>query len=301
MKRLKTFSMVLATVLTLGSCSTGQATVPAPVYDTGINPENWIKIPAGSFRMGQFEHETLIPYDYEISVTPVTNRQYAGFLNEALDAGVISVSGNVVSGYYPGDEFHGGRHEVEIVPGDYIYFMPGEADSRIIYQNQQFQVKSGYQDHPVTMVSWFGAWAYADYYGYRLPAETEWEKAARGLDGRPYPWGNGIAGANANYYASGDPFEESTGAIGNTTPVGFYNGGVYDGFVTLDSASPFGVYDMAGNVWEWTADIYEGTHLRYLRGGSRNNYAYDLRLWNRNSAHPEYCGPSEGFRVVRNP
>jgi len=298
MKRIALTVILLAGWM-LGSCSAGPSDVPVPLYDAGIDPEAWATIPAGAFKMGQFEDETIVPYDYQISVVPVTNLQYSGFLNEALAAGTVKIAGDTVSGYYPGDEFHGGRHEVEITPGDYIYFMLDETDSRITFLDGRFQVKSGYENHPVTMVSWFGAWAYADFYGYRLPDETEWEKAARGPDGRPYPWGSGITGSNANYYASGDPFEERAGAIGDTTPAGFYNGRVYDGFVTLDSASPYGVYDMAGNVWEWTADIYEGTHLRYLRGGSRNNYAYDLRLWNRNSAHPEYCGPSEGFRVVR--
>ena len=83
--------------------------------------------------------------------------------------------------------------------------------------------------------------------------------------------------------------------MGNTTPVGFYNGKTYGGYQTVDSPSPYGAYDMAGNVWQWTADVYEGQHYRYMRGGSKADYGYDLRLWTRNNARPDYLQPQRGF------
>jgi len=85
-----------------------------------------------------------------------------------------------------------------------------------------------------------------------------------------------------------------------TTPVGFYNGQSYDGYITLDSSSPYGLYDMAGNVWQWTSNVYEGMHYRFMRGGSKDTYDMDLRIWTRNNATPTYFSPGVGFRCVRN-
>lgn len=84
-----------------------------------------------------------------------------------------------------------------------------------------------------------------------------------------------------------------------TTPVGFYNGKSYDGYQTIDSASPYGLYDMSGNVWQWTGNVYNGMHYRFLRGGSKDTYDMDLRIWVRNDATPTYYSPDVGFRCVR--
>lgn len=124
----------------------------------------------------------------------------------------------------------------------------------------------GKADHPVTYVSWEDAKAYCEWAGKRLPTDEEWEKAARGTDGRMFPWGNEFDVTKAN-----TPLRwQQVGAFGDTTPVGAFKEG----------ASPYGVYDMSGNVWEWTASWYKaypgnkvasesyGERYKTLKGGS---------------------------------
>jgi formylglycine-generating enzyme required for sulfatase activity len=271
---------------------------PMPVYDTGANPEAWASIPEGEFYYGQHE-DVETTRAYEIMVNDVTAAQYASFLNEALAAGSVIMDGDLVLGYYPGDEFHGVKHEERIDTGDWLLIPLSDPSQRVDFDGRTFSVQAGYENHPMTMVSWFGAWSYCGFYGYRLPSEIEWEKAGRGADARPFPWGEEIARNKANFYASRDPFEEMSSYGSRTSPVGFYNGSTYGDYTTLDSASPYGLYDMAGNVWQWTGDVYEGMHYRFLRGGSKDTYEMDLRLWVRNNATPTYYSPGVGFRCAR--
>ena len=293
--------VVLLLSFLLASCAPVDLNAAVPVYDTGVDPNAWADIPAGPFLQGQFNEPATIDYDYQMMVTDVTVAQYMQFLKDALADGTIKVDGEKIVGFYPGDVFHGVKHEMEIAAGDYIYVPLDDPASRFTYDGTAFSIISGYENHPMTNVSWFGALGYCQYYGWDLPTETEWEKAARGTDGRPFPWGDDIARNNANYYSSRDPFEDMGSVGSRTTPVGFYNGRTYGNYATLDSASPYGLYDMAGNVWQWTGNVYEGQHYRYMRGGSKDTYDMDLRVWVHNDATPTYFSPGVGFRCARIP
>jgi formylglycine-generating enzyme required for sulfatase activity len=215
------------------------------------------------------------------------------FLTAALAAGKITISGTEVKGDYPGDS--------QWAAGTYLFYTLRQSTShhvgRIDYSNGNFTLlpNDTYLEHPVVYVTWFGAWAFADFYGYRLPTEQEWEKAARGNTGYDYPWGNSITGSRVNYWQSGDPFSEGT------TPVGYYNGQAYGSFQTTDSPSPYGAYDMAGNVYQWTNSFYGGGYprSRVLRGGSWHNLTSGLRSWDRYYNNPSFWYYGIGFRCAR--
>ncbi|MCP5095407.1 MAG: formylglycine-generating enzyme family protein [Chloroflexi bacterium] len=315
MKRI--LSLLILTLLLTTACAQASVSAITPPYiDTGIDPDTWVLVPAGEFPYGQHDHMTEVEYDYEIMVTDITNEQYATYLNKALAAGSIS-TGEVeveageniwsvegVSGYYPGDPFDGYKHEEEIREGDKLYLPLKEDGLRLTFDGSTFASIPEYANHPVTMVTWFGANAYCNFNNTRLPTEIEWEKAARGIEiidghGLPFPWGTHIERNNANYYSSFDLFEKMLDKLGNTTPVGLYNGQTYGDYETLDSASPYGAYDMVGNVWQWMGDDYPDQHYRYMRGGSFYSYEVDLRVWKNNSAGPQHYGPSIGFRCAR--
>lgn len=296
MKRLFLIFSLFAVLL--ASCATVDLNAAIPAFDTGVDPNTWAQIPAGEFYFGQ--HEDIKTTDaYEIMITDVTTAQYADFLSAALADGYVKVADEQIVGFYPGDEFHGVKHEEEIKAGDWLFLPLNDPSQRIKFDGTRFTVRNGYENHPMTSVTWFGAWGYCDYYDYRLPTEVEWEKAARGTDVRPFPWGDEILRENANFYSSRDPFEDMSSFGSRTSPVGFFNGQTYNGYVTLDSVSPFGLYDMAGNVWQWTGDVYEGMHYRFMRGGSKDTYDMDLRVWVRNNATPTYYSPGVGFRCAK--
>ncbi len=133
--------------------------------------------------------------------------------------------------------------------------------------------------HPVVFTSWEDAVAYTQWLGARLPTEAEWEKAARGEDGRLYPWGNEFVAENCNTSESGTDGTQSVDA---------HPGG----------ASPYGVMDMAGNVWEWTATFYaEGEDWRVLKGGAWDYKGLkDARCANRVYFRPAFRNNAVGFR-----
>jgi len=294
----RSLAMLLIIIILLAACVPADLNAAIPRIDTGVDPASWAQIPAGEFFFGQFNTIATTPA-YEMMITNVTTAQYAAFLNEALAAGAVKIEGDQIVGYYAGDEFRGVKHEEPIEAGDWIFIPLEDPSQRIKFDGTTFSVQAAYENHPMTMVSWFGARGYCDFYGYRLPTEIEWEKAARGTDTRPFPWGEELLRENANFYASRDPFEDMRSFGSRTSPVGFYNGKTYAGYATLNSASPYGLYDMAGNVWQWTGNVYEGMHYRFMRGGSKDTYEMDLRVWVRNNATPTYFSPGVGFRCVK--
>ena len=288
-------------VVLLAACAPVDLAAPIPTFDTGMDPNAWAQVPAGEFYFGQNE-DIESTEAYEIMVTDVTVAQYVEFLNQAFADGHVKVDGDQVVGFYPGDEFHGVKHEIEINAGDWIFVPLNDPASRFTFvraDGAAFVAKTGWENHPMTNVTWFGAWGYCEYNESSLPTKIQWEKAARGTDARPFPWGWEITRENANFYASRDPFEDMSSFGSRTSPVGFYNGDAYDGFQTANSASPYGLYDMAGDVWQWIGDVTEGFSDRFMRGGSKDTYDMDLRVWVRNSAPPMYYSPGVGFRCVR--
>jgi formylglycine-generating enzyme required for sulfatase activity len=280
MKKMLVFaSLGLAAVLGITGCITG-----------GTREIEWCEVEAGTFTMGSEDEDAFVSEDpehevyldaYSISKHEITNDQFCGFLN-AIKKDL----------------------DVEITDIEYLYYVQVEREGDVIYASEgeeidwkggRFFVQEGFDDYPVVGATWYGAQAFCDHYGYRLPTEAEWEKAARGTDKRKYPWGNTEPGAK---HANFDDNQDSRSKVGSY-PKG---------------ASPYGCLDMAGNVEEWCADWFDDEYYsvspdsnpqgpesgktRVSRGGSYYQDARHIRCAYRHYHYPP--GTFYGFRVCKN-
>jgi formylglycine-generating enzyme required for sulfatase activity len=264
---------------------------PAPGY-TETRPRDgmvMVYVPGGTFQMGssesdseadddEFPQHPVTLDDFWIDQTEVTNAQFAAFLNDR---------GNQTEGGVPWLDLEDEDCLIEQVEG-------------------QYRPKSGYADHPVIEVSWYGADAYCRWVGAQLPTEAQWEYAARGEDGYIYPWG--------------DEFDCSRGNVDDETELDSYvvpGGEGCDGYVRTAPVGSFltgrswcNALDMVGNVWEWTADWY-GDYLseaqtnptgpadgsvKALHGGAWSSNWYDVRAADRINYAPSSRNYIIGFR-----
>lgn len=254
-------------------------------------------VPAGEFMMGTSSGEAnerpahpIYLDAYWIDQYEVTNARFARFLNES---GISPLFDGVVIG-----------------PGDFILYdttSDEEWINRIDYssESRQFTVKPGYENHPVSLVSWYGAEAYCQWANRQLPTEAQWEKAARGTDQRIYPWGNSWEIGLANGNITDKQTNSKADSFSETSPVGSFNKGV----------SPYFAFDMAGSVFEWVQDWYADDFYRWtpssnpvntidsswkpIRGGSfLSVIEYYLRTTYRVRTHPDDYGNGLGFRCV---
>jgi formylglycine-generating enzyme required for sulfatase activity len=248
------------TVTTQAECS-GIWTAAGACTPNPCAPDGMVWIPAGNVRLGQVGISGAEPVNdfyvdgFYIDRYEVSNARYKAF----IDAGGYSteaywnpvgwgwrVANNItLPANWNSSTYHGGG----------------------VAGNEQF---------PVNGVTWWEADAFCRWAGGRLPTEAEWEKAAKGgceshgdpaqcdaSDTPTFPWGESLTGPQANYWGSGDPYDN------NSSPVGYYDGSSHGGYQTLDSPSPYGLYDVAGNLQEWCSTAWAG--YPYNPGDGREN------------------------------
>ena len=244
--------------------TTAPTVAPAFAPPGGVPLTEQVLVPAGPFLMGDDDTADSAPQRsvtlpaFLIDRTEVTNAQYAAFLNQ---------NGNQNEGSVPW---------VDMADDENFLTQAGET----------FQPLSGFENHPVIQVSWYGARAYCQAVGRRLPTDAEWEKAARGEDGRAYPWGDTAIGCELANFWNGNV----NGCVGAPAAVGSYPAG----------ASPYGALDMAGNVWEWTEDWFNPTaqDARVVRSGSYLDQAAWATTFHRHRALPVNQYAHTGFRCA---
>ena len=237
----------LATPIKSLSSGTKQVEPSAPV--------DMVKVPKGPFLYGNDKTRETINYDYWIDKYPVTNEKYRAF---------IEAGGYEAEAYWS--------------PKGWLWKTIKGVTGPAYWDDPQWKQA----DHPVVGVSYYEAEAYATWAGKRLPTEQEWEKAARGEDGRLYPWGEEFDQDLCNSSESG---------MEHTTPVTQYPNGV----------SPYDCYDMVGNVWEWCTRGYDEQKkdTRVVRGGSWDASPGMLCVSYRDLGDPDVRFSALGFRLVQ--
>jgi formylglycine-generating enzyme required for sulfatase activity len=210
-----------------------------------VDGKEMVLVPGGEFLFGEDKIKWYLP-PFWIDKTPVTQAEYKRFLDANPE--------------------HRVPHRTEGWAKPYNW-----EKTRRMYP-------SGKAAHPVVLVSWHDAVAYAAWSGKQLPTEHEWEKAARGTDGRQYPWGDEWRDKHANTRETG---------IGDTSPVGQFS---------PQGDSPYGCVDMSGNVLEWTSTPHDAESYR-LRGGSFDYYQYFARVAFVFRSAPRGSHVDIGFRV----
>ncbi len=217
-------------------------------------------------------------FDGYMSKYETTNAQYCQFLNVAKASNLITVYNNS-SVYATSDTSHSQLYYNLAGAGLTGYGPTNGGAARIKYDGSLFTVDSGFENHPVTYVSWYGATAFCEYYGYRLPTEWEWQAVADFNGSFIYGCGTSSINNNTmNYFGSTHPY--------GTTSVGAF--GAYG----------YGMCDMAGNVWEWTSSIYSGS-LRVLRSGGWPNPNDGCTVSHKNKLDQDFTFSDIGFRVCR--